>query len=122
MTKLQKKKFDAIMKLATNAANDAGDKWMSEHTSPAWAVMNGSQCVGTMLDCCGFGYVRITDKRTAFSKYIKEISNGHNYAVHVPHKYRMRQEMGLNEATAWAVYKVLTAHDIKGIDVYSRID
>lgn len=114
--------FDAILKEATEAANAAGDKWVAEHTEPAYAVMNGNQCVGKLLDVCGFGFVQINDKRTAFAKYIKDIQNGYTTSVSLRHKYKGRQEWGLNEATAYAILRVLQSHGIKGVSVYSRID
>jgi hypothetical protein len=122
--------FDDVIAQATKAAEEAGQKWVDEHTKPVFAVYNadvltGKQygpCLGTMLDVCGMVHIRITDKRTAFSKYIKKIQNGYNGAIFLKHKYSGRQEWGLNEACAYAAAKVFTLAGIKGIYVYSNID
>lgn len=114
--------FDAIMNEAREAANAAGDKWIAEHTKPAYAVMQGNQVVDTLLDVCGFGFVQVTDKRTSFAKYLKKVQNGYNETIQLNHKHRGRQEWSLNEVTAYAIAGVLRSHGIKGISVYSRID
>jgi hypothetical protein len=122
------KNFESILEEAFHVANEAGDKWMSEHTKPAFAIYNADlsgnvygDCLGTMLDVCGFGYVQITDKRTSFAKYMKT-TYGSNSSVRLNHKYRNRQEWSLNEATAEAILKVLRKNEIKGVSLYSRID
>ena len=115
--------FSKILKEATESANKAGDKWIEEHTKPVWSVVdNFGKNVGTLLDVCGFGFVQIKDKRTSFSKYIKDIQNGYDNSIQLNHKYRGRQEWSLNEATAYAIYNTLKSHGIKGLSVYSRID
>lgn len=124
-----KTNFEVIMREAVIAANEAGDKWVAEHTRPAFAVYNTNvltgkpvgECLGTMLDVCGFGFVEITDRRTAFAKFIKK-TYGSNRSVPIRHKYSGRQEWSLNESTAYAVLGVLNKHGIKGCSVYSRID
>lgn len=115
--------FNKILKEATEAANAAGDKWVVEHTKPVWSVRDGANReVGQLLDVCGFGFIQVKDKRSAFVKYIKEIQNGYDSTIQINSKYRMRQEWSLNEATAYAALKVLQDHGIKGLSVYSRID
>lgn len=122
--------FDELIVKATEAAVEAGDKWVEEHTKPMFAVykadvLTGKQygsCLGTMLDVCGMAHIRITDKRTAFSKYIKKIQDGYNGAIFLKHKHSGRQEWGLNEACAYAAAKVFMDAGIKGIYVYSNID
>lgn len=114
--------FVKVLDACVVAANEAGDKWVAEHTQPAFAVMEGNRCVGKLLDVCGFGFVQINDKRTAFAKFIKKFQNGYDNAVSINHKYRSRQEWGLNETTAYAIQKVLIDNGIKGTSVYSRID
>ena len=117
--------FANLISKATEEANKAGDKWIAEHTKPVWNVVNeySGEVVGQLLDVCGFGYVRITDKRTSFAKYLKKVQrNGYIGYVDIFHKHRCRQELGLNTATATAIYKVLSEAGIKGIEIYSRID
>lgn len=121
--------FDKIMKEATQAANEAGDKWVAEHTKPTIAIYNADlfgnpvgKCVGQLLDVCGFAHVSIKDKRTSFAKYIKKIQDGYDGFVSVHHKYRGRQEWGLNEECARAALKVFNSYGIKGLNLYSRID
>lgn len=122
--------FAAIMKEATQAASDAADKWVSEHTKPIYEVRNADvitgkpygPVLGQMLDLCGIAFVKIDDKRTSFSKYVAKIQNGYNNAVHFGGNHSRRQEWGLNEARAYAALGVLTKHGIKGVSVWSRID
>jgi hypothetical protein len=121
-TKAEIGKYRLIVDEAVKAANEAGDKWIAEHTKPAFAVMDGNKQVGTMLDVCGFAYVDITDKRPKFVKWLIQYQD---YAgcVHLNHKYRSRQEMGLNEATAEAMLEVFRKHGVeKGFRFFSRID
>ena len=75
-----------------------------------------------MLDVCGFSYVIIDDKRRKFAKWIISQQNS-DYAVHLPHKYRMRQELGLAEACTRATLEVFRKHGVdQGLRYFSRID
>lgn len=117
--------YVAILEKATEAANKAGDEWMEKAKArgPAWAVVDKGRVVDTMLDVCGIVYIQITDKRTKFAKWCKsQDKNGYNHSVRVPHKYRMRQEMGLLEACDRAAIAVMRENGIEGISLYNRID
>lgn len=116
------KVFGELLEAATKAANEAGDLWMKEHTKPAFAVMAGNTVVGTMLDVCGFVYLEIKDKRSAFYKWGKEKQGWAHSHIGLNHKYSSRQEMGLKEACCYAAYKVLSDAGIKNLRVFSRID
>lgn len=120
--KLMSNDYSNILLEATKAANEAGDAWVAAHTRPAFAVMDGNRCVGQLLDVCGFGYVQVDDKRTGFAKWLKKVQDGYNSVVRLNTKYRMRQELGLNEATAYAACAVFQKYGVKGVSVYSRID
>jgi hypothetical protein len=130
----QERQFDALIKMATNAANDAGDKWLETHKTPVWAVYNTNglsdkpvgKCLGTMLDVCGFSHISVKDKRTAFAKYLKKIQiswNGEGYNGYITlHTVHRRQELGLNTAMSYAAIQIFEKAGIKGLEVYSRID
>jgi hypothetical protein len=133
--KVKKSPFEAVIRAAVKAADKAGDEWMEAATKrgPAFRVVQRANPLddsspivkdfGGMLDVCGIVYVQITDKRTAFAKWMKSQNpHGHNHSVRVPHKYRMRQEMGLMEACETAALGVLRDAGIKGVELYSRID
>jgi hypothetical protein len=120
--------FGHLIYQATKAANDAGDVWIDSHTKPVWNVIDDftGERVGQLLDVCGFAYVQVKDKRTAFAKWLKTVQTswdgGYNSVVRINSKYDRRQELGLKEVCAEAAYKVLTDAGIKGLEVYSRID
>jgi hypothetical protein len=125
--------FAKIVKLATKAANEAGDSWCASHTQPVHVIIeeigpNRGKPVATMLDLCGFSWIVMTDKRTAFAKWVKNVfykdaplMQNSNF-LHLPHKYRDRQEIGLREACSLAAIDVLVQHGIKHIRHESRID
>ena len=118
----KQKSYEAIIKEATAAANRAGAEWMA-NAKPKFNVIDNGRVVGTMLDVCGIVYLKITEKRTAFAKWVKKTSpHGYNTFVTIPHSYRMRQEMGLGEACEGAALKVLEANGINGVRLYSNID
>jgi hypothetical protein len=102
-----KPNFESLLQQATLAANEAGDKWVNEHPRG---------------DVCGFGFIELRDNRTRFSKWLKVRQNGYTTSVQLNHKYRGRQEWGLNEACARAGLAVLRDAGIKGLTLYSRID
>lgn len=110
--------FDALVQRAVEAANEAGDQWMA-CAQPAYAVMDGNRMVGTMLDVCAIVYIRVTDKRTRFAKWLAKKDNQRNI---LKHKYSFRQEMGLLEASYGAMLKVLEDGGVTGLSLYSRID
>ena len=123
--------YDKIWAEAIEAANAAGDDWMAKAT-PKFRVVQRANPLddnspivkdyGTMLDVCGFSGIEIGDKRTKFAKWVMKQQSS-TYTVRVPHKYRMRQELGLAEACARAALDVFRKHDVdKGLRFYSRID
>ena len=108
---------------ARDAARLAGEKWVSEHTQPAYAVKDGhtGRVVGTMLDVCGRCYVQ-TRGNTAFGKWVKRTYPGMGKWLHFRNELEMRQEMGLHEAMASAAVKSLEADGIQGLSLYSWVD
>ena len=125
-----KTNFTKLIAQATEAANRAGDEWMAQAT-PKFRVVERADPLddnspvvrdfGTMLDVCGIVFLKCTDKRTAFAKWLKTVHKDADF-VRIPHKYTRRQEWGLGEACEGAALKVLTDAGIKGIEFYSRID
>lgn len=138
--------FDAILKEAEAAANDAARAWFEEATKrgPAFAVYEGSvfgdkqgKQVGTLLDLCGGGYIKITDSRKRFTKYLLELKK-REYEQrfgrkpepgcigkywNVRHCLSMRQELGLTEAALHAFFDVLKKHGVsEGMYVHTYID
>lgn len=129
----RKLSFAKIVKLATKAANEAGDAWCASHTQPVHVVIqdigpNRGKPVATMLDLCGFSWIVMTDKRTAFAKWVKNVFYKdaplmqNSTFLHLPHKYRDRQEIGLREACSRAAIEVLHQHGIQHIRHESRVD
>jgi len=114
--------FETLWAAALGAANQAGDKWVAEHTQPIWAVKDGDRIVGTMLDVCGIVYIRCSDKRSKFWKWAVKNQLAYSISLALNHKYRNRQEQGLNEACCYAALEVLTKAGITALYVYSRID
>ncbi len=114
--------YQTVWDTAMTAANAAGDKWVAEHTQPVWGVMDGNRLVGTMLDVCGIVYIRCRDRRNKFWKWCIKTNRAYSHSLALHHKYRMRQEQGLNEACAYAALQVFSKAGIDCFSVYSRID
>jgi hypothetical protein len=115
--------FSSIIKEATKAANEAGDQWMAEHSRPAYEVLDKrGRVIGQMLDVCGFAWIIIKDRRTSFAKWAEKTGIASHDFLHIAHKYKMRQELGLAEACGKAALQVLVNHEIKGLYFESRID
>ena len=110
--------FAEICQAAVKAANDAGDKWMTD-ARVRYRIMDGDREVGRMLDVCGITGLRITDGRTKFYKWVEKQGGKSNV---LRHKYSPRQEWGLGEACIGAMLKSLQDAGIKGVSMYSRID
>ena len=119
--------FPALYSKACAAANEAGEKWLAEHTEPAWVVKNSNGSVaGTMLDLCGFAWVHLPKFNTGFARWAKASNiarkayNGGG-TLSLAHHGAYRQEMGFNEARCRAASAVLSE---AGVEAYcqSRID
>ena len=120
------KDFTAEWNRAKLAAQLAGEKWVAEHTQPAYLVKDGftGRVVGSLLDVCGRAYVQ-TKLNTAFGRWCRA-HNGRRGGVdkwlHFGNALEMRQEMGLHEAMAHAALESLRADGIQGLSFYSWID
>ncbi len=124
-------KFGEIIKAAGEAANAAGDKWL-ETAQPMFRVVEHAHVLddtspivkdhGTILDVCAIVYIAITDRRTAFARWVKKTQNGRSYSVRIPFRYSKRQERGLLEACYGAAIRVLRENGIDCVSLYSRID
>lgn len=97
---------------ATVAANIAGEEWLKEHQSPAFEVVDHftGRRVGTMLDICGNAHVKVADKRSKFYKILRRLNmvDSQTGVVSIIHRFRGRQEYGLQVAAAHAAYNYLT--------------
>ena len=111
-----------VLQKATEAANLAGEEWMKNAT-PKYAVTDGSRVVGTMLDVCGNAHVRFYDKRKKWYKEFEKIGAISTVSVlSIPHKFKYRQEYGLQMACAEAAAKTLRECGVDGIRIWSYID
>lgn len=118
-----------LLAKATDAANEAGQQWVSEHTRPAYEVYSvdlaGNRLSNEssyMLDLCGGAYILIKDRRTKFYKFVKHHKGCCSNTVQIHHIYRGRQEAGLNEACMRAAYNYLKAAGIPGLELRTYID
>jgi hypothetical protein len=117
-----------IFEDATKAANTAGDKWMAEHSTPAFVVRDvfTGKIEGTMLDSCGNAHVVPSDKRSAFFKALKKfkILEDDRFSCVLPiyHEWRSRQEHGLQLACARAAINVFNEHNIYAVKIWEYID
>ncbi len=111
--------FEQAILEATEAANLAGDQWFLDK-----GFIPGEIKYCGMLDLCGGAYINLRDRRTTFAKWLKKKSqNNQVWSVGIDHKYRGRQEMGLNETTIRAAIEVLqNKFGITGIAMKSYID
>jgi hypothetical protein len=130
--KMKDCEFNLAIHAAEAAASDAAEAWLDKALSrgPAFSVHQADAVtgkpgpsIGTMLDVCGNAWIRFTDKRDNFYKYVKRVSRD-NYHNSVPllYKHAARQEMGLHEAAIRAAMDVLKSRGIKNIQFYSYID
>lgn len=124
---LSKSNLEYILNDARKAANTAGDKWMAEHTKPAFVVVDDftGQRRGTLLDLCGNAHVVPSDKRSAFYKALKKfelIDDRYSSTVPILHDYRYRQEYGLQLACARAAINRLNEHNIYAVKIWDYID
>lgn len=131
--------FKDIMEEATQAAEQAGDKWVAENTQPKHAIqsadLRGNKFgpVDYILDVCGFAYINFKDKRSKFYKLAREYEVGpktayneyeyryYNY-LHIRTKHSCRQELGLAEACTKAAAEVINKYFPGTVYVTSRID
>jgi hypothetical protein len=113
------------IRLATNAANEAGKEWLGKAT-PKFEVHDAytGKSYGTMLDNCGNAHVCIKDKRTANYKLLKRLGyvRGSNGIIEINHNYRSRQEHGLLLVCAEAAKKVLTEAGFDNLVILDYID
>lgn len=123
-------KVKELVQKATEAANVAGQEWMDKATI-RYAVRGSDltgkpgPVVGYMLDMCGCAYVQFKDKRITDYKEFKKagfVRPTGNAVVEIPHRWLMRQEMGLAEACAMAAKKVLEEGGVRGLRIWSWID
>jgi len=92
---------DLILR-ATQAANTAGDEWM-KNAKVRFAVMDGEQVVGQLLDVCGNAHVRFTDKRTKEYKAFKNA--GHTSITDVLYTFLTNTNTVKNTACTWHASK-----------------
>jgi hypothetical protein len=99
--------FRTVWDAAIKAANEAGDKWVAK--GQGWFP-------------CGFGYVKILDRRTEFYRWYKKNIDDATWCLHIPHKYTNRQELCLAVACSEAALDVFRKAGITGLGLYSNID
>lgn len=121
-----------LVAVATKAANEAGDRWMAA-AKPKYVVyqsdLTGRKLPGAteeyMLDVCGNAHVQFKDKRFAIYKnFVKAgcVRKTGNAVIEIQHKYRYRQEMGLQVACAEAAKAKLEELGVTGLRIWSYID
>lgn len=113
-----------IVQEAIEAANAAGDEWMTK-AYPRYTVLDSNSIpFGVMLDLCGNAHLVFSDRRSsAYKKFLKEglVRNSGNYVIEIRHKHKHRQEHGLQLACIQAAKKVFIKYEIN-VTVWSYID
>ena len=122
-----------IIKEAREAGTAAAEQKLAElqRNGPQWAVMNGTHCVGCMLDVCGTAWLQIP-ARGKFYLACKQLTKDPTARVHCVRAYRgggslaifdstSRQEISVNRAAAQAQADVLAKYNIQAT-VQTRID
>jgi hypothetical protein len=112
-----------IAQEALEAANAAGDAWMSKAT-PAYVVTDGrGTSYGTLLDLCGNAHLQFKDRRSKnYKSFVKAGLVRGNSVIEIYHRYKHRQEHGLQVACAEAAKKVFEKHGITDVRIWSYID
>ena len=117
--------YKTMMREAVKAANDAGKAWLA-NAKPTYVVTSArtGRDLGypPMLDVCGFAHIEVTDRRTAFARWLAKHQDGDSSWVIIPHQYRKRQELGLVTACESAALKVFSDHSIQGLRFWSKVD
>lgn len=124
--------FIEVIHEATEAAEKAGDKWVTENTRPKYAIQsadirgNKFGPIDYILDVCGFAYIKFTDKRSKFYKMARTYENPHQpefySSLHIRTKHSIRQELGLAEACMRAAVEVINKYYPNTVYMTSRID
>lgn len=115
-----------IINEATAAANLAGDAWMST-AKVRFRVVDTFTGVehGQLLDACGNAHVQFKDKRSKnYKAFLARglVRRSGNAVVEIAHKWRGRQEHGLQYACATAAKRVLEQHGITDLRIWDYID
>lgn len=120
--------YEEVLAEMNEAADKASKEWLVR-AIPSWNVVDGytGEVVGTMLDVCGGAYLKITDGRKSFCKYVKArtAKQGSNYCASIPVVYqlRCRQEQGLAESAITAAFQVLKKFSLAdGVSFHSYTD
>lgn len=122
--------FEEVLVEMVEAADAASKDWLKKATErgPAYAVYDHGIPVGTMLDNCGGAYLKITDGRKSFCRYVKARQasvegRGQCFSIPVRYPLQCRQEMGLAEAAITAAFGVLKKFSLsEGVAFHSYID
>jgi Asp-tRNA(Asn)/Glu-tRNA(Gln) amidotransferase A subunit family amidase len=120
-----------VVQEAINAANAAGEEWI-KNAKPQFSVHNADlfgnikgPSLGTMLDICGNAHLQFKDGRSAdYKTFVKAglIRSNNNKVVEIYHRYKLRQEYGLQIACVEAEKKVFEQYGIMGVHVWSYVD
>ena len=124
------KSITEMITAAIVAANTAGDTWIKTATvkftvHQSDVLGNQGPTIGHMLDLCGNAHVKFRDKRSSDYKQFKkagQVRGTGNGVVEISHKYRGRQEFGLQEACAQAAKNSLENGGVTGLTIWSYID
>lgn len=132
-TKWTEQKVLKVIQEARDLGRIAAQKKLQElqNAGPQFAVTEGLNIVGTLLDVCGFANLKIS-ARGKFYTIAKELSKQHEHRFSCGRRYHgggylsifdstKRQEISVNEAACKGQAEVLKKYKIEAI-VESRID
>jgi hypothetical protein len=129
--------YEEAIEAATNAANEAGVRWVLEHLEArgeglilkvtetnAYITDAAGNRVNPMLDLCGGASIQLKGKRSGIYKWLKKTEpERQHYSLHIDHKFGGWQDMGLKVEVIRAAYNVLREqYGIDGITYASYID
>lgn len=125
MNDMTAKMFAALVNRATDAANEAGDKWLRENPSPKFAVFDPEteERVG-VHGRMGHVWISWPPKNSKFRKWLEaNLFDGQRNEIHLDHRHAERLELDLRIVCETAAYNVLTqSGNIDGLRLYAQAE
>lgn len=100
--------FNGIYQKALEAANKAGDEWISQNKTVKFSVFDAEEGRSIpVYDAIGTAWITWPRRGSDLYKWLKEnLYDGQTKVFHIPHRHEERLEAGLQLACMQAAYSV----------------
>lgn len=108
LTNIGEQLLASIFRQATEAANEAGDKWVAEHPAVQFVITDPDTktSIGVHGEI-GKAWITWPQKGNTFYKWLsREMYDGQRKEIRIPHRYTARLEGDLQLACERAAYEV----------------